>query len=169
MSRDANKIILTGRLGATPQAGAPDEPCLFRVASSYGEHTEWFQVVVWDGLGETCAAQLRKGMRVLVEGRLKSRRGTGAQTGRITGFEVVAGDVILIDDLGLYGLNGDERRLADQAESPAPLSPRPPADPQVAGGRPPQPGPRSPGALAARERQAGAASSWRMPEEQLPL
>ena len=46
------------------------------------EETEWFRVVTWNQLAETCNQYLTKGRRVYVEGRLKSDTWTGPGTGR---------------------------------------------------------------------------------------
>jgi hypothetical protein len=73
MTKDLNKVMLTGYLGAdpelreTPQSGAVTT---FRVASSRAwqsidgashEETEWFRVVAWDALGQICNRYLTKG------------------------------------------------------------------------------------------------------------
>ncbi|HEY3107558.1 MAG TPA: single-stranded DNA-binding protein, partial [Chloroflexota bacterium] len=37
------------------------------------DETEWFSVVAWDKLAETCNQYLGKGRKVYVEGRLQTR------------------------------------------------------------------------------------------------
>ena len=37
------------------------------------EETEWFRVVAWERLAETCSQYLSKGRQVYVEGRLQTR------------------------------------------------------------------------------------------------
>ena len=80
-----NKCMIIGNLGADPEMrytanGTPVTS--FRVATSrqYGgsdgerhEETEWFSVVTWARLAETCSQYLSKGRQVYVEGRLRSR------------------------------------------------------------------------------------------------
>ena len=61
------------------------------------EVAEWFTVVAWEGLGETCNEYLRKGSRCYIEGRLQSRRYTDAEGQPRAAIEVVAGDLVMLD------------------------------------------------------------------------
>lgn len=80
-----NKCMIIGNLGADPEmrytanGSAVTE---FRVAvnrtftDTSGERkqeTEWFRVITWNRLAETCAQYLSKGRLVYVEGRLQTR------------------------------------------------------------------------------------------------
>jgi single-strand DNA-binding protein len=72
------KLIIIGNLGSDPeQRFSPngDPVTSFSVATSrkYNDkdETTWFRVTVWDKQAESCASCLRKGSRVLVEGRLR--------------------------------------------------------------------------------------------------
>lgn len=97
-----NKVMLIGNLGAdpemryTPNGAAVTE---FGVASnrrytgSDGEQvdeTEWFNVVTWSRLAETCAQYLTKGRQVYVEGRLNTRSWDGECGKKHYRAEVVA-------------------------------------------------------------------------------
>jgi single-strand DNA-binding protein len=79
-----NKVLLIGNLGADPEMrytpnGNP--VASFRLASSSSytsggerkQETEWFTVVTWNKLAETCNQFLTKGQQVYVEGRLHTR------------------------------------------------------------------------------------------------
>lgn len=109
MSRDLNKVQLTGRLGAdpetryTPQGSAITK---FRIATSRsyttnGEQvneTEWTQVIAWNKLAEICAQYLRKGARIYIEGRLQTRSWDDKDTGQKRYMtEVIANDMIMLD------------------------------------------------------------------------
>ena len=110
MSRDLNKVQLTGRLGKdpetryTPQGSAITK---FSVASNRRwrtadgedrEETEWFNVVAWNKLGEICTQYLTKGSRVYIEGRLHTRSWDDQQTGQKKYMtEVIANDMIMLD------------------------------------------------------------------------
>ncbi len=110
MSKNLNKVQLTGNLGKdpetryTPQGSAITK---FSVASSRRwrtaegedrEDTEWFNVVAWNKLGEICAQYLQKGSRVYIEGRLQTRSWDDAQTGQKRYMtEVIANDMIMLD------------------------------------------------------------------------
>jgi single-strand DNA-binding protein len=110
MSKNLNKVQLTGNLGKdpetryTPQGSAITK---FSVASSRSwrtaegedrEDTEWFNVVAWNKLGEICAQYLQKGSRVYIEGRLQTRSWDDQQTGQKRYMtEVIASDMIMLD------------------------------------------------------------------------
>ncbi len=135
MSRDLNKVQLIGRLGADPEmryTAQGNAVTTFRVASSrtwkkadgqLEEETEWFRVVAWNRLGEVCGEYLRKGSRVYIEGRLKTRswQDQEGQTRYIT--EVVAEDMIMLDsrrDGPSSGDMGDTDISYDTEPEPAP-------------------------------------------------
>lgn len=71
-----HKIIIAGNLGSDPtmKYTADGKPVTsFSVATSnYKDETVWFRVTVWGKQAESCSQYLRKGSRVLVEGRLKA-------------------------------------------------------------------------------------------------
>jgi len=81
-----NKVILIGNLGGDPEVRTLDsgaKVAKFTLATSEtwkdkntGEkktETEWHNVVLWKGLAEIAEKYLKKGSKVYVEGRLKSR------------------------------------------------------------------------------------------------
>ncbi|NWJ97411.1 MAG: single-stranded DNA-binding protein [Chloroflexi bacterium] len=108
MARDLNKVMLTGRLGkdvdlrVTPN-GNP--VATFSVASgrnvkdgdSWKEQTEWFRVVAWEKLAETCANYLKKGSHVFIEGRLQTREWQDKDGQKRTSTEVIATDMYMLD------------------------------------------------------------------------
>lgn len=82
-----NKVILIGNLGSDPevrhlQNGA--SVANFRIATSETykdkttgekrEQTEWHSIVAWRGLAEITEKYLRKGSKVYVEGKLRTRK-----------------------------------------------------------------------------------------------
>jgi single-strand DNA-binding protein len=110
MSKDLNKVQLTGRLGKdpeiriTPQGNTVTQ---FTVASNRSwktadgqgrDDTEWFSVVAWNKLGEICGEYLRKGSRVYIEGRLQTRSWEDQESGQKRyKTEVIASDMIMLD------------------------------------------------------------------------
>jgi single-strand DNA-binding protein len=80
-----NKCMIIGRLGADPEmryTANGKAVTNFNVATNNYhtntqgervEETEWFSVVTWDRLAETCAQYLEKGRQVYVEGRMQTR------------------------------------------------------------------------------------------------
>jgi len=83
------KIIVAGNLGKDPEmryAPNGDAVTSFSVATSRKytdkggnkvEETTWFRVSVWGKQAETCNQYLKKGSKVLVEGRLIADKATG--------------------------------------------------------------------------------------------
>lgn len=109
MARDLNKVMVIGNLGVDPEMRftADGTPVTrFRIAvnrmtgSVDGERrqeTDWFTIVAWRKLAETCNQYLAKGKRVYVEGRLQTRswQGQDGQTRYQT--DIIANDVIFLD------------------------------------------------------------------------
>jgi single-strand DNA-binding protein len=86
MSMSVNKVIVVGNLGADPVVRAlPNDGqnvANFSVASTERftdrsgarqERTEWFRVVAFGKLADTCGQFLSKGRQVYLEGRLSTR------------------------------------------------------------------------------------------------
>lgn len=110
MSRGLNKVMIIGNLGRDPEmrytpSGRPVTS--FSVATSRtwttsdGERhteTEWFNIVAWGNLAEICNQYLSKGQRVYVEGRLQTRRWEDNDGNKHTSTEVVANEMIILDD-----------------------------------------------------------------------
>jgi single-strand DNA-binding protein len=110
MSKDLNKVQLTGRLGQDPEIRITPQGSTvttFSVASNRSyktgdgearDDTEWFSVVAWNKLGEICGEYLRKGSRVYVEGRLQTRSWEDQESGQKRfKTEVIASDMIMLD------------------------------------------------------------------------
>lgn len=86
MANGMNKVFLLGNLGADPElrhfeGGAK---LRFRLATSEGyrdatsgeikERTDWHTLTMWGKRAEALAGILTKGTRVMVEGRLETRK-----------------------------------------------------------------------------------------------
>ncbi len=70
-------IIFIGNLGRDPEmrytpSGQAVTSFSVAVSDGFGDRkkTIWFRVSAWEKLAETCSAYLKKGSKVLVEGRL---------------------------------------------------------------------------------------------------
>ena len=77
-----NKVILLGHIGADPEIRypEPDRPIAFmslatndRYANSTTEITEWHNIVMWGRSAEMAERYIRKGARLLVEGKIRTR------------------------------------------------------------------------------------------------
>ena len=71
-----HKLTIVGNLGKDPERKYTTDGkavTTFSVAASNRkDETVWFRVSTWDKQAEACNQYLRKGSKVLVEGRLKS-------------------------------------------------------------------------------------------------
>ena len=103
-----NKIMLIGNLGRDPELqvtpdGTPVTKFSLAVSRSYksrtGEQrdeTEWFNIVAWRQLAETCEKYLHKGSKVYVEGRLSQRKYTDREGAQRTSIDVTITDMEML-------------------------------------------------------------------------
>jgi len=104
-----NKIILIGNLGRDPEMNyTPDGTAVakFSIAvrrvggkSATGERqdeADWFNIVAWRQLAETCSNYLKKGHKVFIEGRLSIRKYTDKNGIERTAIEVIASDLEML-------------------------------------------------------------------------
>ena len=103
-----NKIMLIGNLGRDPDLqvtpdGTPVTKFSLAVSRSYksrtGEQkdeTEWFNIVAWRQLAETCEKYLHKGSKVYVEGRLSQRKYTDREGAQRTSIDVTITDMEML-------------------------------------------------------------------------
>lgn len=86
MAGSVNKVILIGNLGKDPEVRrldnntavasfslATSESYTDRTTGERRDQTDWHNIVVWRGLAEVCEKYLKKGMKVYIEGKLKTR------------------------------------------------------------------------------------------------
>ena len=104
-----NKVMIIGNLGTDPEMrftpnGNPVTS--FRIATSRNyttpegerrQETEWFDVVAWNRLAETCNQFLGKGQRAYVEGRIRTRSWEGQDGLKRQRVEIVANTVLFLD------------------------------------------------------------------------
>ena len=120
------KVILVGNLGRDPEMRyTPGGQAVtnFSVATnrrytdSSGEtrdETVWFRISAWGKQAETCNQYLKKGSRVLVEGRLNGdengnpRMWTGQDGSPRASFEITSQNVRFLSGRDEGSLGGDE-------------------------------------------------------------
>jgi single-strand DNA-binding protein len=108
-----NKIMLIGNLGRDPDMSYTESGVAFTKFSlavnrvtklpsgERKEETEWFNIVAWRQLAETCSTYLKKGQKVFVEGRLQSRKYTNPKDGiERTLYDVVITDMEMLTPKG---------------------------------------------------------------------
>jgi len=110
-----NKIMLIGNLGRDPElnytpsgtAIAKFSLAVNRVSKSQTgerqEETEWFNIIAWRQLAETCSNYLRKGQKVYVEGRLSQRKYTDKNGNERLAVEVTISDMEMLTPKGQSG------------------------------------------------------------------
>ncbi len=104
-----NKVILIGNLGADPEVRhlqndvtvanfnlATSETYKDRQTGERREVTEWHRVVVWRGLAEVVEKYVRKGSKVYVEGKLRTRKWEKDGIERYT-TEIMADNLTMLD------------------------------------------------------------------------
>lgn len=99
-----NEVTLVGNLGRAPElknTATGKAVCVLSVATterfSTGERTEWHRVVAWEAIGLAAAKYLGAGRKVLVRGRLQTRRYTGADGIERAVTEVIAQRIEYLD------------------------------------------------------------------------
>ena len=96
-----NKVFISGNLGSQPEAKQTKSGMAVtnlsvatnertKVDGEWTDHTEWHQVTVFGGQATNCATWLVKGSKVLVEGKLRTRKWTDANGNERKTTEIVA-------------------------------------------------------------------------------
>ena len=103
-----NKIMLIGNLGKDPEMNYTPSGvavtkftlAVNRVTKSQSgerqEETEWFNIVAWRNLAETCNTYLKKGSKAFIEGRLTQRKYTDRNGVERTAIEVIANEMEML-------------------------------------------------------------------------
>jgi single-strand DNA-binding protein len=102
-------VILVGNLGADPEVTTIDsgiKRARIRVATTETyknrngdrtEHTEWHTITIWRGLAEVAEKYLRKGSKIYVEGRLRTREYNDKDGVKKYFTEVAADNFVMLD------------------------------------------------------------------------
>jgi len=115
-----NRVILLGNVGKNPEikyleGGTP--VASFSVATSENykdkatqerrEVTEWHNIVMWRGLAESVGkSELKKGDRVYIEGKIKTRKWQDADGKERMNVEIIASDFTIINRKKVEGAEG---------------------------------------------------------------
>jgi single-strand DNA-binding protein len=127
MSKGINKVILIGNVGkdvelrATPQGVSVARLSLatsdFYKDKETGENkdtTEWHKVVLFNKLAEIAAAYLKKGSRVYIEGKLKTRKWQDKDGKDCYMTEVVGNDMQMLNREELSEKPKEKEEVADR-------------------------------------------------------
>jgi len=98
-----NSVFIIGNVGKEAEmrftpSGKPVTSFSVACNSKYGENesTEWFNIVTWNKLAETCNQYITKGQQVYVEGRLQTRSWESDDGVKHYKTEVIANKVLFL-------------------------------------------------------------------------
>ncbi|OGT30874.1 MAG: single-stranded DNA-binding protein [Gammaproteobacteria bacterium RIFCSPHIGHO2_12_FULL_35_23] len=127
-----NKVILIGNLGADPEVRympsggavttiniATSEMWRDKQSGEQQERTEWHRVVFFNKLGEIAGEYLKKGSKVFVEGKLRTRKWQDKNGQDRYTTEVVADEMQMLDSRGgaaNYSSNNQSAPAMEEAQ-----------------------------------------------------
>jgi single-strand DNA-binding protein len=126
-----SKVMIIGNLGRDPEMRyTPNgrQVTEFSVAVTHrgrdpqtgewaDQGTDWFRVTIWGDRAERAAEEFRKGNRVFVEGRFRTREYDAKDGTHRTSLEITADNVIALERKGRE--DGDGEFAAAPARTPA--------------------------------------------------
>lgn len=110
--RGINKVILVGNLGKDPElrkldSGASLTRFPLATSDSYTDkegnkidQTEWHNIVLWRGLADVADNYLKKGSKVYIEGKLKTRSYQDKDGNTKYTTEIVGDQMVMLDSKG---------------------------------------------------------------------
>ena len=132
-----NKVILVGNLGADPEVRhlqngtavanlriATTEYFKDRQTGDRREQTEWHDVVVWRQLAEISEKYLRKGSKVYVEGKLRTRKWQDKDGHDRKSVEIIADEMKMLDRREQTQGNAQQPTSASTSSSDQPVEMR---------------------------------------------
>lgn len=136
MARGINKVILIGNLGTDPEVRympngeavanltlATSESWTDKQTNEKKELTEWHRLVIYKRLAEVAGEFLRKGSKIYVEGKLKTRKWQDQQGIERYTTEIVVNEMQMLDgkqDGAAPAQQNQQRPAQSQQQRPAP-------------------------------------------------
>lgn len=109
MAGSVNKVILVGNLGKDPEVRylengvsvakfplATSETYTDKNTNEKREITDWHNIVLWRGLAKVAENYLKKGMKVYIEGKLKTRSWQDENQQTKYATEIVADQMVML-------------------------------------------------------------------------
>ena len=131
MSSSVNKVILIGNLGKDPEVRHLESGvgvANFSIATSEnykdrktGERvtqTEWHNVVLWRGLADVAEKYLKKGDKIYIEGKLRTRTWQDQQGNNRYTTEIVADNLTMLGKSSDKNTTNNEPAATTQQSSP---------------------------------------------------
>ncbi len=139
-NRSVNKVVLVGNLGKDPEMRympngnavanfsiATTESWKNKQTGEYENQTEWHNLTVYGKFGEMCGQYLKKGAKIYVEGKLKTRKWQDKQTGQDRfATDVIVSEIQMMDgrndgpNAGQFqGAQGGQQNQLQASQAPA--------------------------------------------------
>lgn len=125
-----NKIMLIGNLGRDPEMSyTPNGKAITKFSLAVNrrsrdretgerkEETQWFNIVAWEQLAETCNNYLHKGSKAYLEGRMTSRKYTNKDGVEVTAWDVILENMEMLDPKGATQQSGGAGRGGEDFSS----------------------------------------------------
>lgn len=118
MAKSFNKATLLGNLTRDPEirnttTGQKVASVSIAINRSWNdsggekrEQTDFFDIVMWGKLADVAESYLKKGSKVLIEGRLQNRSWDANDGTKRTKTEIIASDLVMLDRASGFG--GDD-------------------------------------------------------------
>lgn len=133
MAGSVNKVILIGNLGKDPEVRrlenggvvanfsmATTETFTDRNTGERRDITDWHNIVVWRGLAEVVEKYVRKGSKLYVEGKLKTRSWTDKDGNTRYTTEVLADNLTMLSRAETTIQQNNEPNFSSQGTPVAP-------------------------------------------------
>ncbi len=120
--RGLNKVMLIGNLGKDPEVKYMENNVAlakFSLATTESykdksgnqvQQTEWHNIVLWRGLAEVAEKFLKKGSKIYLEGKIKTRSWEDTNSVKKYTTEILGDNLILLDKKG-DGSSGDSEAI----------------------------------------------------------
>jgi single-strand DNA-binding protein len=126
--RSLNKVSLIGNMTRDPEikyTSSGAALCSFGIATNRSwkdsdgelrEEAEFHNLVAWNNMAEICYQLLAKGMKVYIEGSLRTRSWEGDDGNKRYRTEIKVNEMILLDSKGKSGVGGGKSDGDDDIE-----------------------------------------------------
>lgn len=136
--RGVNKVILVGTLGRDPETKtfqnggsltqfsiATSESWTDKNTGERKEHTEWHRITASNRLGEIAQQYLKKGSKVYIEGKLKTRQWTDQNGQERYTTEISANELQMLDSKDDSNYQQNQSQSAQQGYAQPKPQPQP--------------------------------------------
>lgn len=136
MAGTVNKVILVGNVGKDPEVRrlenngvvasfplATSESYTDKTTGEKRETTDWHNVVVWRGLAEICEKYVKKGMKIYIEGKIRTRSWQDKENQTRYTTEIIADEMTILTWLDTPNKPAEDKPVYTQEQTPSSPSP----------------------------------------------